>query len=61
MIWRVIKTAMIRVDINSIRELAERTGINPATLSQTRRRDPGSFIWREIKQLDKETEDTGSG
>lgn len=53
MIWRVIRMAMVRCDIKSIAELAERTGINPATLTQTRRRDPGSFRLYELTQLDK--------
>lgn len=53
MIWKIIRIAMVRCDIKSITELAERSGINPATLAQTRRRDPGSFRLYELTQLDK--------
>lgn len=53
MIWKIIKTAMIRADIGSIVELAQVTGINPATLTQTRRRDPRSFRLYELAQIDK--------
>lgn len=53
MIWKTIKTAMIRADIRSIAELAQVTGINPATLMQTRRRDPRSFRLYELAQIDK--------
>ena len=50
--WDVIKTAMIRAGIKSFRELAEATGIKEPTLTQTRRKNPKSFIWYEILQLD---------
>ncbi|MBQ9607100.1 MAG: helix-turn-helix domain-containing protein [Lachnospiraceae bacterium] len=53
MIWRAIKMAMAREGIGSIKELAEVTGINTHTLTQTRRSDPGSFRWYEIQQIDK--------
>lgn len=53
MIWKIIRMAMVRCGVKSIMELAERTGINPATLTQTRRRDPGSFRLYELTQLDK--------
>lgn len=53
MIWKIIKTAMIRADIGSIVELAQATGINPATLTQTRRRNPRSFRLYELAQIDK--------
>lgn len=53
MIWKIIKTAMIRSDIGSIVELAQVTGINPATLTQTRRRNPRSFRLYELAQIDK--------
>lgn len=53
MIWKTIKTAMIRADIRSIAELAQVTGINPATLTQTRRRNPRSFRLYELAQIDK--------
>lgn len=53
MIWRIIRTCMARNDIKSLAELAQITGINPATLMQTRRRDPTSFRLYELAQLDK--------
>ena len=53
MIWRIIRTCMARNDIKSLAELAQVTGINPATLMQTRRRDPTSFRLYELTQLDK--------
>ena len=53
MIWKIIKTAMIRSDIGSIVELAQVTGIKPATLTQTRRRNPRSFRLYELAQIDK--------
>jgi hypothetical protein len=53
MIWKIIKIAMIRADIGSIVELAQVTGINPATLTQTRRRNPRSFRLYELAQIDK--------
>lgn len=53
MIWKIIRMAMVRCGVKSIMELAERTGISPATLTQTRRRDPGSFRLYELTQLDK--------
>ena len=53
MIWKIIKTAMIRADIKSIKELAQVTGINPSTLAHTRRTNPRSFILYELLQLDK--------
>ena len=53
MIWRIIRTCMARNDIKSLAELAQVTGINPATLMQTRRRDPTSFRLYELAQLDK--------
>ncbi len=53
MIWKIIRIAMVRCGITNIAELAERSGINPATLTQTRRRDPGSFRLYELTQLDK--------
>lgn len=53
MIWKIIKIAMARSDINSYLELAQVTGIKPATLTQTRRRDPRSFRLYELAQIDK--------
>ena len=53
MIWKIIKIAMARSDINSYLELAQVTGINPATLTQTRRRNPRSFRLYELAQIDK--------
>ena len=53
MIWKIIKVAMTRSDINSYLELAQVTGIKPATLTQTRRRDPRSFRLYELAQIDK--------
>ena len=53
MIWKIIKVAMARSDINSYLELAQVTGIKPATLTQTRRRDPRSFRLYELAQIDK--------
>lgn len=53
MIWKIIKTAMIRSDIRSIRELSDRTGITWSTLAHTRKTDPGSFRLYELKQMDK--------
>lgn len=53
MIWKIIKTAMLRADIGSYLELAQVTGINPATLTQTRRRNPRSFRLYELAQIDK--------
>lgn len=53
MIWKIIKTAMIRADIDSIHELAERTGINESTLAHGRRTNPRGFIMYEILQIDK--------
>lgn len=53
MIWKIIKIAMTRSDINSYQELAQVTGINPATLTQTRRRNPRSFRLYELAQIDK--------
>lgn len=53
MIWKIIKIAMTRSDINSYMELAQITGINPATLTQTRRRNPRSFRLYELVQIDK--------
>lgn len=57
-VWDVIRIAMIRNHISSIETLAEMTGIKPATLQQTRRRDPGSFRLYELNQLDKVLEFT---
>lgn len=53
MIWKIIKIAMTRSDIGSYLELAQVTGIKPATLTQTRRRDPRSFRLYELAQIDK--------
>ena len=53
MIWKIIKVAMTRSDINSYLELAQVTGIKPATLTQTRRRNPRSFRLYELAQIDK--------
>ena len=53
MIWKIIRASMIRADIKSIAELAQITGINPATLTQTRRRNPRSFRLYELAQIDK--------
>ena len=53
MIWKIIKTAMLRADIGSYLELAQATGIKPATLTQTRRRDPRRFRLYELAQIDK--------
>lgn len=53
MIWKIIKTAMIRADIRSITELAQVTGINPSTLMHSRRTNPRSFRLYELAQLDK--------
>lgn len=53
MIWKTIKTAMIRADIRSIAELAQVTGINPSTLAHARRTNPKSFRLYELAQIDK--------
>lgn len=53
MIWKIIKTAMIRADIGSIVELAQVTGINPSTLQHARRTNPRSFRLYELAQIDK--------
>lgn len=53
MIWCAIRSAMEREKISSIAKLAEATGIAPATLQQTRRKQPQTFILFEIFQLDK--------
>lgn len=53
MIWKIIKTAMIRADIRSIEELAFVTGINSSTLQQTRRKNPKSFRLYELLQIDR--------
>lgn len=53
MIWKIIKTAMIRVGIDSISELAQTTGINPSTLMHARRTNPRSFRLYELAQIDK--------
>lgn len=53
MIWSAIRSAMERNNIHSIAELARLSGIKVPTLTQTRRRRPETFIWYELKQLDK--------
>lgn len=53
MIWKTIKTAMIRADIGSIAELAQVTGINPSTLMHARRTNPRSFRLYELAQINK--------
>lgn len=53
MIWKIIKTAMIRADIKGIAELAQITGINPSTLMHTRRSNPGSFRLYELASIDR--------
>ncbi len=53
MIWKVIDKAMIRADIKTYGELAQVSGIAPATLTQTRRKNPGSFKLYELSSLDK--------
>lgn len=53
MIWAAIRCAMERNGIRSIAELARVTGIKGPTLTQTRRRNPNSFTWFELKQLHK--------
>ena len=53
MIWEVIRGAMERNGIKSIAELARRTGIKKATLTQTRRKKPYSFLLWEIREIDK--------
>ena len=40
--WEIIMTAMVRMHIPSISELARRTGIQPATL-QKNVREPGTM------------------
>lgn len=52
MIWKIIKIAMIREDINSVTELAQVTGINPSTLMHTRKTNPRSFRLYELAQID---------
>lgn len=52
MIWKIIKIAMIREDINSVSELAQVTGINPSTLMHTRKTNPRSFRLYELAQID---------
>ena len=47
MIWVVIRGAMERNHIKSFAELARLTGIKQPTLTQTRRRNPNSFLWWE--------------
>ena len=53
MIWAVIRMAMERNGIRSIAELARVTGIKGPTLTQTRRRNPNSFTWAELKAINK--------
>jgi hypothetical protein len=53
MIWKIIKTAMLRADIRSITELAQITGIAPSTLMHSRRTNPRSFRLYELAQIDK--------
>lgn len=53
MIWMVIRLAMERNHIKSFAELARLTGIKQPTLTQTRRKNPNSFLWWEIKEIDK--------
>lgn len=53
MIWTVIRCAMERNGVKSIAELARVTGIRVPTLTQTRRKNPNSFIWHELLQIDK--------
>lgn len=53
MIWAAIKSAMERMNIHSITELARLTGIKAPTLTQTRRKRPETFILYEIWQLDR--------
>lgn len=53
MIWMAIRCAMERNGIRSFAELARITGIKAPTLTQTRRKNPNSFTWAELKQLNK--------
>jgi hypothetical protein len=53
MIWKIIKTAMIRADVRSIAELAQVTGINPSTLMHSRRTNPKSFRLYELASIDR--------
>lgn len=53
MIWKIIKTAMIREDIKSLVELSQITGISYPTLTHPRKINPKSFRLFELAQLDK--------
>lgn len=53
MIWMAIRCAMERNGIRSFAELARITGIKAPTLTQTRRRNPNSFTWAELKAINK--------
>ena len=53
MIWTAIRCAMERNGVRSIAELARITGIKPSTLQHTRRTNPNSFTWAELKQINK--------
>lgn len=53
MIWKIIKTAMIRADIDTIAQLAQVTGINPSTLMHSRRTNPKSFRLYELASIDR--------
>lgn len=53
MIWRIIKTAMIRADIDSLVELSQITGIKYSTLTHARTWNPETFRLYELAQIDK--------
>lgn len=48
--WEIIMTAMVRMHIPSISELARRTGIQPATL-QKNVREPGTMSVGRLRTL----------
>jgi hypothetical protein len=48
--WEIIMTAMVRMHIPSISELARRTGIQPATLQKTVR-EPGTMSVGRLRTL----------
>ena len=52
-VWKPIRQAMNRENVESIVELAQITGIAPSTLMQTRRQDPGSFKLYELAKIDE--------
>ena len=60
MVWSAIRSGMERKGIRSIGELAERAGITKATLTQTRMKNPRSFVLYELLQLDSLLEFTAA-